>query len=90
MQVGTESNWTSISAGGYQAAGLRSGGGLYTWGANGDGQLGRYPWWPLQVAFGDMPATNREGSPWSLALLILAGVTAAASVGLRLRGTKRA
>jgi alpha-tubulin suppressor-like RCC1 family protein len=89
VQVGTGSYWTSVSAGGYQAAGLRTGGGLYTWGANGDGQLGRNPWWPQQVAFGDLPATNRDGSPWSLTLLFLAGLTAAASVGLRVRPAKR-
>jgi predicted outer membrane repeat protein len=37
-----------------------------------------------------LPATDREVSPWSLTLLILAGLTAAASIALRVRGAKRA
>jgi predicted outer membrane repeat protein len=37
-----------------------------------------------------LPATDREVSPWSLTLLVLAGLTAAAGVGLRVRGAKRA
>jgi predicted outer membrane repeat protein len=37
-----------------------------------------------------LPSTDREDSPWSTALLILAGLTAAASIGLRTRGAKRA
>jgi len=37
-----------------------------------------------------LPATNRDGSVWTITLVILAGLTAAASVGLRLRGGKRA
>ena len=37
-----------------------------------------------------LPSTDREDSPWSTALLILAGLTAAASIGLRVRGAKRA
>jgi alpha-tubulin suppressor-like RCC1 family protein len=90
VQVGTASNWTSISTGGYQAAGLRTGGALYTWGRNAQGQLGRHVWLPLQVTAGDLPPTNRDGSNLSLALVVLAGLTAAASIGLRVRGAKRA
>jgi alpha-tubulin suppressor-like RCC1 family protein len=90
VQVGTASNWTSISTGGYQAAGLRTGGALYTWGRNAQGQLGRHVWLPLQVTSGGLPPTNRDGSNWSLALVVLAGLTAAASIGLRVRGAKRA
>ena len=90
VQVGTASNWTSISAGGYQSAGLRTGGALYTWGANGEGQLGRHVWMPLQVTAGDLPPTNRDGSNWSMALVVLAGLTAAAGIGLGVRGAKRA
>jgi len=37
-----------------------------------------------------LPATNRDGSVWTTALVILAGLTAAASIGLRVRGAKRA
>jgi predicted outer membrane repeat protein len=37
-----------------------------------------------------LPSTDREDSPWSTTLLILAGLTAAASIGLRVRGAKRA
>ena len=34
--------------------------------------------------------TNRDGSLWTATLVILAGLTAAASIGLRVRGAKRA
>ena len=37
-----------------------------------------------------LPPTNRESSLWTTTLVILAGLTAAASIGLRLRGAKRA
>jgi hypothetical protein len=37
-----------------------------------------------------LPPTNRDGSVWTMALVILAGLTAAASIGLRVRGSKRA
>jgi alpha-tubulin suppressor-like RCC1 family protein len=39
-RVGGESDWTSVSAGGGHTCGLREGGQLYCWGANGYGQLG--------------------------------------------------
>jgi hypothetical protein len=38
----------------------------------------------------DVPSTNRDGSLWATMLVILAGLTAAASIGLRVRGAKRA
>ena len=37
-----------------------------------------------------LPPTNRDGSLWTATLVILAGLTAAASIGLRLRGARRA
>ena len=37
-----------------------------------------------------LPGTNRDGSLWTTTLVILAGLTAAASIGLRVRGAKRA
>jgi hypothetical protein len=37
-----------------------------------------------------LPPTNRDGSVWTMALVILAGLTAAASIGFRVRGAKRA
>lgn len=37
-----------------------------------------------------LPATNRDGSIWTITLVILAGLTAAASIALRVRGAKRA
>jgi ELWxxDGT repeat protein len=37
-----------------------------------------------------LPETNRDGSPWTVTLVILAGLTAAASIGLRVRNAKRA
>jgi ELWxxDGT repeat protein len=36
-----------------------------------------------------LPETNRDGSVWTTTLVILAGLTAAASIGLRVRGAKR-
>jgi hypothetical protein len=36
-----------------------------------------------------MPSTNRDGSPWSTALAVLAAVTAAAGLTVRLRATKQ-
>ena len=37
-----------------------------------------------------LPETSRDGSGWTTTLVILAGLTAAASIGLRVRGAKRA
>ena len=37
-----------------------------------------------------LPETSRDGSVWTTTLVILAGLTAAASIGLRLRGARRA
>jgi hypothetical protein len=37
-----------------------------------------------------LPETNREGSVWTMTLVILASLTAAASIGLRVRGAKGA
>ena len=37
-----------------------------------------------------LPETSRDGSLWTATLVILAGLTAAASIGLRLRGARRA
>ena len=37
-----------------------------------------------------LPPTNRDGSLWTVTLVILAGLTAAASIALRVRGAKRA
>ena len=36
-----------------------------------------------------LPETSRDGSLWTATLVILAGLTAAASIGLRLRGARR-
>jgi hypothetical protein len=36
-----------------------------------------------------LPPTNRDGSVWSMALVLLAAVTAVAGVGLRMRGAPR-
>jgi hypothetical protein len=37
-----------------------------------------------------LPPTNRDGSVWTTMLVILASLTAAASISLRVRGAKRA
>jgi hypothetical protein len=37
-----------------------------------------------------LPPTNRDSSLWTTTLVILAGLTAAASIALRVRGAKRA
>jgi hypothetical protein len=47
-------------------------------------------WSGVPVVTEELPPTNRDGSNWSLALVVLAGLTAAASIGLRVRGAKRA
>ena len=47
-------------------------------------------WSGKPVVIADLPLTNREGSVWTVTLVILAGLTAAASIGLRVRGAKRA
>jgi len=39
-QVGSASNWVSVSSGEYFSIAVNSSGELYTWGANGQGQLG--------------------------------------------------
>jgi ELWxxDGT repeat protein len=36
-----------------------------------------------------LPGTNRDGSVWSTALVLLAAVTAVAGIGLRMRGVRR-
>ena len=40
IQIGTDRDWQTISAGEYSSAALRDTGELYTWGQNGAGQLG--------------------------------------------------
>jgi hypothetical protein len=42
------------------------------------------------VTLAALPPTNRDGSFWMITLVILAGLTAAASIGLRVRGATRA
>jgi hypothetical protein len=37
-----------------------------------------------------LPATNLDGSLWTTAIVLLAGLTAAAGIGLGFRGVKRA
>jgi hypothetical protein len=36
-----------------------------------------------------LPETNRNGSAWRMALVLLAALTAVAGVGLRIRGAQR-
>jgi hypothetical protein len=43
----------------------------------------------LDEPTGGLPPTDREASVWTTALVILTGLTAAASIGLRVRGAKR-
>ena len=47
-------------------------------------------WSGVPVVIAELPETNRESSVWIITLVILAGVTAAAGIGLRVRGAKRA
>ena len=46
-------------------------------------------WSGVPVVIAELPPTNRDGSLWTTTLVILAGLTAAASIGLRIRGAKR-
>ena len=39
-QIGTDTNWSTVSAGGTFTVGIRSDGTLWAWGSNGSGQLG--------------------------------------------------
>ena len=39
-KVGTDTDWTNISAGGYHTLAIKSDGTLWAWGHNGNGQLG--------------------------------------------------
>jgi len=45
---------------------------------------------PVECDSYRLPETNRDGSLWTTTLVILAGLTAAASIVLRVRGAKRA
>jgi hypothetical protein len=47
-------------------------------------------WSGVPVVIAELPETNRDSSVWTITLVILAGLTAAASIGLRVRGAKRA
>jgi hypothetical protein len=40
VQVGTETKWVSVAAGGYHTIGVKSDGTLWAWGYNGEGELG--------------------------------------------------
>ena len=47
-------------------------------------------WSGVPVVIAGLPETNRDSSVWTITLVILAGLTAAASISFRVRGTKRA
>ena len=47
-------------------------------------------WSGVPVVIAELPPTNRESSLWTTTLVVLAGLTAAASIALRARGAKRA
>jgi LPXTG-motif cell wall-anchored protein len=47
-------------------------------------------WSGVPVAIAELPETNRDNSVWTITLVILAGITAAASISFRVRGAKRA
>jgi hypothetical protein len=47
-------------------------------------------WSGVAVVIAGLPETNRDGSVLTTTLVILAGLTAAAGIGLRMRGAKRA
>ena len=47
-------------------------------------------WSGVPVVIAELPETNRDSSVWTVTLVILAGLTAAASIALRARGAKRA
>ena len=47
-------------------------------------------WSGVPVVIAELPETNRDSSVWTITLVILAGLTASASIGLRVRGAKRA
>ena len=47
-------------------------------------------WSGVPVVIAGLPETNRDSSVWTITLVILAGLTAAASISFRVRGAKRA
>ena len=47
-------------------------------------------WSGVPVVIAELPPTNRDSSVWTVTLVVLAGLTAAASIALRARGAKRA
>ena len=47
-------------------------------------------WSGVPVVIAELPETNRDSSVWTITLVILAGLTAAASISFRVRGAKRA
>jgi alpha-tubulin suppressor-like RCC1 family protein len=68
FRIGADSNWTSVSAGGIHTVGIREDGSLWTWGNNGQGQLGigstgSFIPVPVQVQAGTTWATASAG--WS-------------------------
>jgi len=40
VQIGTDTDWKTVSAGGKFSVALKTGGSLWAWGDNGSGQLG--------------------------------------------------
>lgn len=58
-QIGTDTNWKSVSAGSNHSMALKIDGSLYVWGGNGDGQLGDGTLTPKTV-----PTKITDGTVW--------------------------
>ena len=86
--------WAALARGRDHGCGVRTDATVWCWGQNsyleiGVGSAGEVNSTPLQVdltAGGfDLPRTDRDGSPWTLPLALLAALTAAAGVAVRRR-----
>jgi len=79
VRVGTDNDWTSISAGGMHSLAIKRSGTLWSWGSNEYGQLGNGD---NTYSNKNIPVPVSSGTPWAA---VSAGIWH--SVGLKVTGT---